>query len=148
MTLLVIELFLCLLFLAKPCSHQIVCLLYAILHLDGILTADGKLRHVHMVQKVQRKAGFTAEHQEKWGVACGEVHNCQYFPPCYTVISFRLRDHPTAIGNDTLRSVVLHLGQYTTNTSVTCIGIQNEASGVVWEGQYWWGDQFETQLLK
>ena len=62
---------LCLLFLAKPCSHQIACLLYAVLLLGCILTVGGKpwcvnVVHVH---QVQREGGFTIDNQEKWGVA-------------------------------------------------------------------------------
>ena len=73
---------LCLLFLAKPSSHQIACLLYAVNLLGCILTVGGKPWCVNVVHQVQREGGFTTEHQEKWGVvsdclnaaAVGQTH--------------------------------------------------------------------------
>ena len=53
--LMVIEMLLCLLFLPKYCSHQVIC---------GILSVGGKPWCVNMVYQVQREGSFATEHQE------------------------------------------------------------------------------------
>ena len=71
--------------------------------------------------------------QKVWTEVLCEHHNCQQFPLSDTVSALTLTQCSTCKSNNTLMAIVM-LSKHCPDAKITCIGIQNKWSAVIWVG--------------